>query len=93
MSKKRKQYSNDFKAKVALATIRADETVPQLAARYGLHPSQINSWKRHLTEQASELFARSNGTKKETEHSVDDLHQMIGQLMVERDFLAKRLNH
>ena len=90
MRKKRKQYSNDFKAKVALATIRADEIVPQLAARYGLHPSQINSWKRHLTEQASELFARSNSTKKETEHSVDDLHQVIGQLVVERDFAYRR---
>jgi transposase len=44
MSKKRKQYSNDFKEKVALAAIRGDETVPQLATRYGLHPTQINSW-------------------------------------------------
>jgi len=43
MSKKRKQYSSDFKAKVALAAIRGDETVPQLAARHGLHPTQINT--------------------------------------------------
>ena len=55
MSKKRKNYSSAFKAKVALAAIRADETVPQLAARHGLHPTQIN-WKRQLAEQAAELF-------------------------------------
>lgn len=45
MSKKRKQYSSEFKAKVALAAIRGEETVPQLSARHGLHPTQINSWK------------------------------------------------
>jgi len=42
MNKKRKQYSSEFKAKVALAAVRGDETVPQLAARHGLHPTQIN---------------------------------------------------
>ena len=45
MSKKRTQYSREFKAKVALAAIRGDETIPQLAARYGIHSTQINSWK------------------------------------------------
>jgi len=59
MSKKRKQYSSEFKAKVALAAIQGEETVPQLASRYGIHPTQINSWKRHLIEQAAELFAGS----------------------------------
>ncbi|WP_297325970.1 transposase [Nitrosomonas sp.] len=44
MSKKRTQYSSEFKAKVALAAIRRDETIPQLAARYGIHLTQINSW-------------------------------------------------
>ncbi len=48
MSKKRMQYSTEFKAKIALAAIRGEETVPQLAARYHIHPTQINSWKRHL---------------------------------------------
>ncbi len=93
MSKKRKQYSSDFKSQVALAAIRGDETIPQLAARHGLHPTQINTWKRHLTEQAAELFSRGNGSKKSDEHGVDDLHRVIGQLTVERDFLEQKLNH
>ena len=59
MSKKRTQYSSEFKAQVALAAIRGDETIPQLAARYGIHPTQINSWKRQLIEQAAELFSRT----------------------------------
>ena len=93
MSKKRKQYSGEFKAKVALAAIQGEETVPQLASRYGIHPTQINSWKRQLIEQAAELFARSDSVGKDKERSVDDLHRVIGQLTVERDFLARKLNH
>ncbi|MGZ0019036.1 hypothetical protein [Nitrosomonas sp. wSCUT-2] len=49
----------------------------QLASRHGIHPTQINSWKRHLVEQASELFARSDGAGKD-KSSVDDLHRVIG---------------
>jgi transposase len=93
MSKKRKHYASAFKAKVALAAIRSDETMPQLAARHGLHPTQINAWKRQLIEQAEEVFARGNGAKKGPEHGVDDLHRVIGQLTVERDFLARKLDH
>ncbi len=93
MSKKRKQYSSDFKAKVALAAIRGDETVPQLAARHGLHPTQINTWKKHLTSQAPELFTRGNNAGKENDHSSDDLHRVIGQLTVERDFLVRKLDY
>ena len=84
--------SSEFKAKVALAAVRGDETVPQLAARHGLHPTQINTWKKQLTEQAVELFSRGNSSKK-MNGDVDDLHRVIGQLTVERDFLVRKLNH
>ena len=92
MSKKRTQYSIDFKVKMAFAAIRGDETVPQLAARHGVHPTQINTWKRYLIEHAAELFAKSNGAKQESATPVDDLHRVIGQLTVERDFLVRKLN-
>ncbi|MBA3756630.1 MAG: transposase [Nitrosomonas sp.] len=58
MSKKRRQYSSELKGKKTVSAIRGDETIPQLAARYGIHPTQINSWKRQLIEQAAELFFR-----------------------------------
>lgn len=93
MSKKRTQYSSEFKAKVALAAIRGDETIPQLAARYGIHPTQINGWKRQLIEQAAELFSRNSSASKESGQTTDDLHRVIGQLTVERDFLARKLDH
>ncbi len=93
MSKKRTHYSSEFKAKVSLAAIRGDETIPQLAARYGIHPTQINSWKRQLIEQASELFSKNNNANKENGQTADDLHRVIGQLTVERDFLVRKLDH
>ncbi|TXI17981.1 MAG: hypothetical protein E6Q62_07530 [Nitrosomonas sp.] len=71
MSKKLVQYSTEFKAKVALTAIRGEETLPQLTFRYGIHTTQINSWKRHLIEQAAELFARSDGTGRD-KGSIDD---------------------
>ncbi len=92
MSKKRVQYSSEFKAKVALTAIRGEETVPQLASRHGIHPTQINSWKRHWVEQAAELFVRGDSAGKD-KGSIDDLYRVIGQLTVERDFLARKLNH
>lgn len=63
MSKERKQYSSEFKAKVALSAIRGEETVLQLAARHGLHPTQINSWKRQLIEQAAEVFSKDQSAE------------------------------
>ncbi len=93
MSKKRTQYSSEFKAKIALAAIRGDETISRLAARYGMHSTQINSWKRQLIEQAAELFSRNTGASKENGQTTDDLHRVIGQLTVERDFLVRKLDH
>ncbi len=73
--------------------MRGEETVPQLAARYHIHPAQINSWKRHLTERASDLFGKNNDANTKSGHSTDDLHRVIGELTVERNFLARKLNH
>ncbi|WP_090570644.1 hypothetical protein [Nitrosomonas sp. Nm33] len=68
--------------------------MPQLAARYGLHPTQINSWKRLVIDQASELFCRNNNVSKGSRQTTDDLHRVIGQLTVEQcDFLARKLYH
>ncbi|SFP43886.1 Helix-turn-helix domain-containing protein [Nitrosomonas cryotolerans] len=69
MSKKRMQYSTEFKAKIALAAIRGEETVPQLAARYHIHPTQINSWKRHLIEKASDLFGKNSDANNKNKTS------------------------
>lgn len=91
MSRKRKQYDPEFKARVALSAVRGEETVAELAARFQIHPAMIHSWKRELTERAGEIFEK--GGKKEeqaSEAQVADLYRHIGQLKVERDFLASR---
>ena len=94
MSKKRKQYSAEFKAKVALAAIKGDQTTPELAARFQIHPTMVSNWKRELLERAGELFEGKTGKNtKGHQEEVDNLYRQIGQLSVERDFLARKLDH
>lgn len=94
MSKKRKQYSSNFKAKVALAAIKGDQTTSELAARFQIHPTMVNSWKKELLERAAELFdSKAGNISKSHQDEVDNLYRQIGQLSVERDFLARKLDH
>jgi transposase len=91
MKRKRKQYSPAFKAKVALAAIRNEATVAELAAKYEIHPTMIGNWKRELLEGAAELLDKGQKNKKQHDASVDELYRQIGQLKVENDFLSKGL--
>ena len=91
MSQGRRKYSPAFKAKVALEAVRGEETVAQLATRYQVHPSQIQAWKKALTEGAAGVFGNGQDQKARNEAAlVARLYQEIGQLKVERDFLAER---
>ncbi len=91
MSKKRKWYSPAFKAKVALTTLRNEETTAELAQRFGVHPTMIASWKRALMDGATDIFDKGHKSRKQAEGQIDELHRHIGQLKVERDFLARKL--
>ena len=87
MSKKRKQYSSNFKAKVALAAIKGDQTTSELAARFQIHPTMVSTWKRELLERAAVLFdSKAGNNSKNHQDEVDNLYRQIGQLSVERDF-------
>jgi transposase len=87
---KRKRYSAEFKAKVALEAIRGEQTITELASRHGLHPNLIGLWKKQAVEQLARVFddkaaERDAGRAAE----IEKLHAKIGQLLVERDFLSK----
>ena len=91
MSKGRRKHSPAFKAKVALEAVKGQETVAQLAARYQVHPGQIQAWQKALTEGAAGVFGNGKERKvKKDAALVARLYQEIGQLKVERDFLAER---
>ena len=91
MSQGRRKHSPAFKAKVALEAVKGQETVAQLAARYEVHPGQIQAWKKALVEGASGVFGSGKDQKSKGDAAmITRLYQEIGQLKVERDFLAER---
>jgi len=91
MTHSRRKHSPAFKAKVALEALKGEETIAQLASRYEVHPSQIRAWKKALDEGAASIFGGEASGKKDADSLVAQLYQQIGQLKVERDFLAKGL--
>ena len=88
--KKRKNHSPEFKAKVALEAVREETTLAELSKKYGVHPTQIGTWKRATIESMATAFTRRGSAPEQVSAAiVDKLHSNIGQLLVERDFLAE----
>ena len=86
----RKNYSPEFKAHVALEAIREEMTLAELSKKYGLHPTQIGTWKRAAIENMTTALSRRGVAPEQVSVAdVDKLHSKIGQLVVERDFLAE----
>ena len=91
MKKSRKNHSPEFKAKVALAAMREQETVAELARRYKVHANQIYKWKRQLEENVVKAFDSESETGGDAAARESELLQKIGELTVERDFLSRGL--
>ncbi|SES15948.1 transposase [Sphingobium sp. YR768] len=90
MKTTRKRYSADFKARVAMEALRGDLTLAELAAKHGIDHTMIGAWKRQAMDGMASLFdSGDQSSKAASEAEIGKLHAKIGQLLVERDFLAK----
>jgi transposase len=91
MSKKNtKRYTPEFKARVALEAAQEQESLAQLGKRYGVHPVLIGQWKKQLLNRAADAFRRE-ASNNDADRNQDELLKKIGELTVERDFLARGL--
>jgi len=87
---KRRKYSAELKAKVALEALRGEQTLAELSSRYNVHPNLITNWKKQAREGLVDVFT-GGAQRRDSEHEneVKELHAKIGQLTVEKDFLSK----
>jgi transposase len=87
----RKRYESSFKARVALAALRDDKTLSELASEYGVHSNLISQWKRRLLSNVTRVFEeREDESQHDHQAVVEELHRQIGQLHVELDWLKKK---
>lgn len=91
MGRIRRRFDAAFKAKVALEAIKNDKTISQLSSEYGVHPNQIQQWKKQLLKGLPGIFSRNGARgKDDKEVLTDELYKQIGQLKVELDWLKKK---
>jgi transposase len=90
MANTRERYSADFKAKVALEALKGDLTLAQLATKHGVHQTMISTWRKQAVDGMASVFSgKAEAAEASREADVERLHAKIGQLVVERDFLAR----
>jgi putative transposase len=94
MARQRKSHTAAFKAQVALAAVKGDKTVSELASLHGVHPTLIHAWKKQLVSNAEALFqngAKTSGADQEALQA--QLYEQIGRLKTELDWLKKKAAH
>jgi putative transposase len=92
MSTQRKQYSAEFKARVALEARKGLKTVNELASTYGVHPTQITHWKHRLHQEMAEIFSVRRAKRERDQEALQaQLYQQSGQLKVEWDWVKKKV--
>ena len=90
MAGKRKSHSASFKAQVALAALKGDRTINELAAHYGVHPTNIHAWKKQLLAGAEAVFASGAKTVGAPEDKTAELYEQLGRLQMELAWVKKK---
>jgi putative transposase len=91
MVAKRRVFGKAFKAKVALAAIREDKTLAELAGKFGVHANQVSAWRQQLLDRVAELFEDGRSRKGTQEGATaEELYEQIGRLKMELDWLKKK---
>ena len=88
---KRRKFTGQFKAKVALEALRGDKTIQEIAAKQQVHPNQVSTWKRQAVEGRADVFARGGKPQEPTAAEIKELHAKIERLAGENDFLSEGL--
>jgi len=91
MTRQRRQFSADWKAKIALEAIKGQRTIQEIASHYEVHPTQVTQWKKELLARAAEIFSGAKKSEAKAEEELKaELYQQIGKLQVEVDWLKKK---
>ena len=91
---KRKSFPSEFKAKVAIDALKGHKTINEIASEYGVHPSQVNSWKKQLLQSSTDVFGKGKQKQAESfEQEREQLYSQIGKLKVEVDWLKKKTGY
>lgn len=93
MTQKRKQYSNQFKFKIAMEAIKGLATVNEIASRYNVHPNQVRNWKSQLLAEGAGVYERKTGQhRQKQENQESQLYEQIGRLKMELEWLKKKVD-
>lgn len=91
MKRQRRQFSADWKAKIALEAIKGQRTIQEIASHYEIHPNLVTHWKKQLLERAAEIFLSGKTAEAKADEELKaELYQQIGKLQVEVDWLKKK---
>jgi transposase-like protein len=91
---KRRRFTAEFKARVAIMAIQGHKTINEIAAEFGVHPNMVTNWKKQMLENAVTAFSdKAARTEKDFEAERDRLYRQIGQLQVENDWIKKKMGH
>jgi putative transposase len=91
--KPKKNFTARLKAKIACEALRENKALQELSAEHGVHPTQINKWRKTITENSAELFERKNGKSKQEEVDVGELQRLVGEQAIQLAWYKKKLGY